>query len=372
MKNRKSHLWLSVLKKLFFSILLVALAGGCGYGVYHFSVRLQEKDAMILAEKERQSREEEQARLAAEEEAKQKAEEEALKAKKEEEKQEAKKYVKAGDVRFLSSNQFTPAEGMVTSLPKEEVDSTYVLLLNLATGEILVNVGGETKINPASMTKILTCLVAAEQIEDVNASFTVTQEMEEYCLLNGCSAASFTGGESVPIRDLFYGTILPSGGEAAVALATAASGSQKAFVKKMNKKIKKLGLSDTAHFTNCVGIYDEDHYCTLLDMAIMLKEAVKNDLARDILSMHTYETTHTEQNPEGLILHNWFLCRIEDFDTAGEVIAAKTGFVDQSGCCAASYKVSNTGVPYICVTGNTYSEWRCIYDHIYLYSKYAP
>ena len=372
MKNRKSHLWLSVLKKLFFSILLVALAGGCGYGVYHFSVRLQEKDAMILAEKERQSREEEQARLAAEEEAKQKAEEEALKAKKEEEKQEAKKYVKAGDVRFLSSNQFTPAEGMVTSLPKEEVDSTYVLLLNLATGEILVNVGGETKINPASMTKILTCLVAAEQIEDVNASFTVTQEMEEYCLLNGCSAAGFTGGESVPIRDLFYGTILPSGGEAAVALATAASGSQKAFVKKMNKKIKKLGLSDTAHFTNCVGIYDEDHYCTLLDMAIMLKEAVKNDLARDILSMHTYETTHTEQNPEGLILHNWFLCRIEDFDTAGEVIAAKTGFVDQSGCCAASYKVSNTGVPYICVTGNTYSEWRCIYDHIYLYSKYAP
>lgn len=372
MHKKKKRSLSDTLRRIFFSLLLLGLAGLCGFGVYHFGGNMREKDTLAREESLRLVREEEEARLAAEEKAREEAEAAQKKAKKKAEKEAAAKIAHAGEVSFLSSNDFTPAKGMITSLPAEEVNSQYALLLNLATGEILINQGGETRISPASMTKILTCLVAAEEIENLDASFTVTQEMEEYCLLNECSAAGFVGGETVPIRDLFAGTILPSGGEASVALATAACGSQKAFVKKMNQKLEDLGLSDTAHFTNCVGIYAKKHYCTLLDMAIMLKAAVTNDVAREFLSLHDWETTHTEQNPEGLILHNWFLCRIEDFDTAGEVIAAKTGFVDQSGCCAASYKVSSTGVPYICVTGNTYSEWRCIYDHISIYSKYAP
>ncbi|MCR5093787.1 MAG: D-alanyl-D-alanine carboxypeptidase, partial [Lachnospiraceae bacterium] len=70
-------------------------------------------------------------------------------------------------------------------------------------------------------------------------------------------------------------------------------------------------------------------------------------------------------------ISNWFLRRIEDKDAHGEVMCAKTGFVDQSGCCAASYQISNDGGHYFCVTGNAWSSWRCIYDHVRIYDLYT-
>ena len=221
------------------------------------------------------------------------------------------------------------------------------------------------------MTKIMTVLVAAEHVTNLDDTFTVTGEMTSYSLSNGCSAAGFVDGEAVKIRELFYGTILPSGGEAAVALATYVAGSHEAFVELMNQKLQELGLSDTAHFTNCVGIYDENHYCTTTDMAMILKAALANDWAREVLSTKVYTTEVTPQNPEGIVLSNWFLRRIEDKDCGGTVVAAKTGYVAESGCCAASYAVSARGVPYICVTVNTYNDWRCIYDHVAMYKLYA-
>ena len=369
-KRQQSHLPLAL--RLLLTIVLFALAGGIIYLLILLGGRIRQKDltrqeqtamAIDLEEKAR----EEAARAEAERQAQ--AEEQA---RKEKEAEEAAKVSHAGDVELKAGYKLKSAKKMLALPPAEEVMSERYILVNLSNNRVILDKGGEDRIVPASMTKILTCLVAAEHIEDLDAPFTLTQEMEEYCLLNGGSAAGFRAGETVPVRDLFYGSILPSGGEAAVALATAAAGSHEAFVDLMNQKLEELGLADTAHFTNCVGLYDEDHYCTLRDMAVILKAAIENDWAREVLSTHDYETTHTEQNPDGLILHNWFLCRIEDYETAGEVVAAKTGFVDQAGMCAASYKVSNTGVPYICVTENTYSEWRSIYDHIYIYANDAP
>lgn len=276
----------------------------------------------------------------------------------------------AGDILLHEGYTVKPNENTV--VPKEEeILSTNSLLLDLSSDTVVAAKAADQRISPASMTKILTVLVAAEQITELDSSFTVTSEMTAYCLKNGCSAAGFVGGENVSVRDLFYGTILPSGGEAAVALATCAAGSQEAFVNLMNQKLEALGLSDTAHFTNCVGIYDENHYCTLYDMAIILKAAIQNDWAREVLSTKVHTTVPTEQNPEGIVLSNWFLRRIEDKDCGGEVICAKTGYVEQSGDCAASYAISSSGKPYICVTANTYSSWRCIYDHVALYKLYA-
>ncbi|MBP3901521.1 MAG: D-alanyl-D-alanine carboxypeptidase, partial [Blautia sp.] len=96
-----------------------------------------------------------------------------------------------------------------------------------------------------------------------------------------------------------------------------------------------------------------------------------NDTSRTVLSTKVYTIPATEEGKEDLVLSNWFLRRIEDRDAGGEVIAAKTGFVTESGNCAASYEVSATGVPYICVTANSDSEWHCIDDHTKLYKTYA-
>ena len=278
--------------------------------------------------------------------------------------------VQVGDQVFHAG--FEAVTTADTIAPAEtDVLSQNSILIDVSTDTILVDKGAYDRISPASMTKVLTILVAAEYIQDLDGTFTITPEMTSYCLSNGCSAAGFVEGEEVPIRDLFYGTILPSGGESAVALATCAAGSQGYFVDLMNAKLEELGLSDTAHVTNCVGLYDENHYCTAYDMAMIMKAAVENDWCREVLSTKVHTTLATPQNPEGLILSNWFLRRIEDKDCGGEVLCAKTGYVEQSGDCAASYGISASGKPYICVTVNTYSSWRCIYDHVALYKQYT-
>ena len=174
------------------------------------------------------------------------------------------------------------------------------------------------------------------------------------------------------VRDLFYGTILPSGGDAAVGLATYVAGSHEAFVQLMNEKLEALGLSDTAHFTNCVGLYDTNHYCTLYDMAVIMKAAIQNELCREVLATKCYTTAPTAEHPEGLTISNWFLRRIEDKETGGEVLGAKTGYVTESGSCAVSYSIANEGTPYICATAGSTSSWRCIYDHVEIYNRYIP
>lgn len=257
------------------------------------------------------------------------------------------------------------------TLDDSNVLSTYAILIDESDNTITAQKEAQTIICPASMTKILTVLVAAEHITDLDDTFTITREITDYAYQNHCSTAGFLDEETVTVRDLLYGTVLPSGGEAAAALAIYTAGSQEAFIDLMNKKLAELGLAETAHFTNCVGLYDENHYCTIYDMAMILKAALANDLAREVLSARTYTTSVTAQHPEGILLSNWFLRRIEDKETGGTVLAAKTGFVNQSGNCAASYFLSASGKPYICVTASTYSSWRCIYDHVALYSMYG-
>lgn len=254
----------------------------------------------------------------------------------------------------------------------ESVDSVYGIVVSTDTDTILAEQEAYTRISPASMTKILTVLVAAEHITeaDLDDTFTITQEINDYVYSNDCSAVNFDNDEVVTVRDLFYGTILPSGADAALGLATYIAGSQDAFVDMMNEKLKTLELADTAHFTNCIGLYDDNHYCTMYDMAMILEAAIHNDICREVLSAHTYVTSSTPQHPDGIEISNWFLRRIEDKDTHGEVLCAKTGYVVQSRNCAASYGTDKNGKGYIIVTGNAHSSWRCIYDHVALYDKY--
>lgn len=244
------------------------------------------------------------------------------------------------------------------------------ILIDLEKEEIIAMKEPYAKISPASMTKILTILVAAEHIENLEDTFTITIGITDYSFSNDCSNVGFAVGEAVTVQDLFYGTILPSGADAALGLAIYTAGSHEAFVDMMNEKLEELGLSDTAHFTNCVGLYDEDHYCSVYDMAVILKAAYDNPLCRSVLSAHTYTTSATEEHPEGILLSNWFLRRIEDKDTHGEVLCAKTGYVVQSKNCAASLAEDVDGRKYLCVTAGSTSSWRCIYDHVDIYANY--
>ena len=264
--------------------------------------------------------------------------------------------------------------GNTVGITTNKVISGNAILVDATNNTIIAGKGAKERISPASMTKVLTVLVAAEHIteEQLDDTFTMTLEITDYSYVNDCSCVGFLKDEVIPVRDLFYGTILPSGADAAVGLATYVAGSHEAFVELMNEKLEELGLSESAHFTNCVGLYDKEHFCTVYDMAVIMKAAMDNEICREVLTTKYYVTTPTELHPEGLGISNWFLRRIEDKDTGGEVIGGKTGYVVQSRSCAVSYGIMENGNAYICATAGSSGSKNCINDHVAIYTKYVP
>lgn len=253
-----------------------------------------------------------------------------------------------------------------------DLPSEYAVVIDAASGLVLAEKNAQTIINPASMTKILTLLVAVENITDWEQTFTMHIGITDYCFVNDCSVVGYELDEVIPVRELLYGCILSSGADACLALAEIVAGSHEEFVELMNAKLEELELSDTAHFTNCVGLYDENHYCTVEDMALMLKAAMENELCREVMSTKIFTTAPTAQHTEGQDLSNWFLRRIEDKDTGTiEVLCAKTGYVAEAGSCAASCGETADGTQFLCVTANAHSSWRAIYDHVDLYNTYC-
>ncbi len=278
------------------------------------------------------------------------------------------------ELELLKSTSYYAEETSETEGMSEEVIGKYGIVVDVNNNRILASREGRTRMVPASMTKVLTVLVAAENIaeDSLEDDFTITPEINYYASSHGASRAGFKDNETVKVKDLFYGTILPSGADAAVGLATYVAGGHEEFVDLMNKKLETLGLSETSHFTNCVGLYDENHYSTCYDMAMIMRAAIANPLCREVMSTRIYTTTPTDLNPNGIELSNWFLRRAEDKPIGATITCAKTGYVKQSGNCAVSYASDGEGNDIIVVIGNSNGSWRCIYDHIELYRRYMP
>lgn len=262
------------------------------------------------------------------------------------------------------------ASNAAKDISTDDVQSEYASIINATTGEVLGTRNGNDRMNPASMTKVLTVLVASEHITDLEDKVVITIEDTDFAYVNDLSIAGFAVDDEVPVKDLLYGAIMPSGGECCHALERYVADSEEEFIQMMNDKIKELGLTGT-HFTNSAGLYDENHYTTLYDMSMIMKAALENDICREILHMHKYTTSPTKDHPEGIELSNLFLRRIEDKYDKTEVLGAKTGFVNQSGNCAVSYTIGDDGTVYICATGNAHSAWRAIMDHVALYNRFV-
>lgn len=263
-----------------------------------------------------------------------------------------------------------PVTAGAQTIPDEIAGSTYAILVNQATGEVVASKNGEAVMFPASMTKVMTLLVAAEHVTDLTDTYTITQDILDYCAAHDCSTVGFAAGETVTVMDLLWGTILPSGADAAVALGRYVAGSDEAFVALMNQKAAELGLT-TTHFTNCVGLYDNLHFSSCADIAAIMNAAAQNTLALTVLGTRTYTTVPTIYHPDGITVSNLFLSRIDPLDTGGVVFAAKTGYINQSRYCAVSYYFSASGTPYICVTGSASSSMNAVYDHQNIYNTYA-
>lgn len=254
---------------------------------------------------------------------------------------------------------------------KPEVNANFAILIDADAGLVVAEKNGSAKMYPASMTKVMTLLVACEHITDLNEKLEITQDIVDYVKKEGASNCGFKAGEQVTMLDLLYGLILPSGADAALALVRRIAGSEEQFVVLMNQKAQQLGISATTHFTNCTGLYNDNHYSTAEDMAIIMRAASQNSVAATILTTRSYTTQANNKRTTGLSFSNLFLKRIDTQTTGGQVNFAKTGYVAKAGNCAVSYFTAASGRHYICVTGKTSGAWNVVSAHAALYSQYA-
>ena len=253
-----------------------------------------------------------------------------------------------------------------------ELYSSSALLIDLQSGTVLSEKAPDEKIYPASMTKVMTLLVAAENLPDLDQTFTMTQAIIDPLYLAGASMAGFVDGETVTMRDLLYGAVVPSGAEATEALAQAVAGSEEAFVAMMNEKAAALGLQST-HFMNTSGLHDENHYSTVREIALILQAALQNETCAEVLRAENYRASKTEQHPDGLAMTNKFLYRVHhEYNLGGaEITAAKTGYTAEAMNCCASAGKTPDGRDVLCVTANAWTGEFCIEDHVALYTKYC-
>lgn len=266
-----------------------------------------------------------------------------------------------------------PSQGFLRTAMtlKPEVNANFAILVDADAGLVVAEKNGSAKMYPASMTKVMTLLVACEHITDLNEKLEITQDIVDYVKKEGASNCGFKAGEQVTMLDLLYGLILPSGADAALALVRRIAGSEEQFVVLMNQKAQQLGISATTHFTNCTGLYNDNHYSTAEDMAIIMRAASQNSVAATILTTRSYTTQANNKRTTGLSFSNLFLKRIDTQTTGGQVNFAKTGYVAKAGNCAVSYFTAASGRHYICVTGKTSGAWNVVSAHAALYSQYA-
>lgn len=263
------------------------------------------------------------------------------------------------------------AETDATQTLDLELYSEHAILIDLETNTVIAEKDPDAKIYPASMTKVMTALVACEQITDWDATFTMTQAIIDPLFLSDATMAGFVDGEAVNMTDLVYGALLPSGAEATEALAQTIAGSTDGFVALMNEKAAALGLENT-HFVNDSGLHDEDHYTTVREMAVILEAAMANERCRAALSAVHYTSAPTTQNPEGVAMINKFLYRVGQYELGSASIeGAKTGYTSQAMNCCASFGTAENGHPVVCVTAHAWTGDFCIEDHVALYTTYC-
>ncbi len=244
-----------------------------------------------------------------------------------------------------------------------DIKSKNVILYNMNDDSVIYALNEEDVVPIASLTKIMTALVSLDYIEDLDAKVTMTSDMYKTLREENAYQAGFTLGEKVTYRDLLYGLLLPSGAEAAQALAISTAGSIDNFAKAMNAKAKELGLTNTS-FANPVGLDNPNNYSTAKDVAELLKVALQNETFKAIFTASEYTTSNGK--------HTFKASKATSKIVKGLIDGSKTGFTYDAGLCFASIAHHNN-VNYLLVTlgapynnrNNHYNDAKEIYTYYF-------
>ncbi len=278
---------------------------------------------------------------------------------------------------FSKGTLIQPTQTSATKQITQSIHSEYAILVNAETGEILAAKNGNDRFAPASMTKVMTLIVACEQLNrtDLDRKLTFTQEAFDYV-----TSGSYAGteqilgvnyiGDTFKIRDLLYGIGVSSAADCTYLICKEISGSEETFVNLMNAKTLELGLTDT-HFDNIIGYESENNYTTACDMAAIFSYAMQCDLINQILCTKDsfpyrgyYETDDGSEASYNRYFSSTLNNRLTSYQSVfgssfrlqtATLLGGKTGYLKENGVvnnCLVSYLSSTSdGTKYVLVLG---------------------
>jgi len=224
-------------------------------------------------------------------------------------------------IAFLFCINFVYAEEFIVS-------SDEVILYNMNDDSILYELDSHKRVQIASLTKIMTAIVAIENIDDLDQEVVITNKM--FKGLEGYSKAGFKVGNKVSYLELLYGVMLPSGADAVNAIVYS-MGEYDDFIELMNNKALELKLTDT-HYDNPIGMDSDENYSSAYDQAILLRYALENEKFYEIFTSREYMIDRYNLKLESTLI-KYSNGGVVDVSS---ILGAKSGFTDGAGLCLAS------------------------------------
>lgn len=246
-----------------------------------------------------------------------------------------------------------------------EINGHAAVLIDIDTGAILYSKNPHEKLYPASITKIMTGLLAVENcaLED---TFTFTQDILNV-LPWDAAKYGYVAGEEVNIRDLLYVLMLRSANEVAIGLGMKISGTEEEFGKLMTEKAKEIGAVNT-NFVNATGLHDDNHYTTAYDMALIAMEAMENATFAEVWGTPNYIVNPTNIEPDVVRIWNRHGMLVNTGTSYYSFAkGGKTGYTDEAGRTLVTYGEKD-GRKLMCVvmksgTETVYSDTRSLLEY---------
>ena len=222
-------------------------------------------------------------------------------------------------------------------------------LFNVTDRSVVYSKNAFERLYPASTTKVMTAIIA---LEEGNLSDQVTVTEDAVITEAGASLCGIKPGDVITMQDLLYGLMMPSGNDAANAIAVHMYGSIDAFADRMNVRARELGATGT-HFMNPSGLTDENHYTTAYDLYLMFNEAMKLPLFREIIAEDSYTANYQNGAGEAVsktwTVGNWYQKGERETPAGVSVLGGKTGTTQAAGYCLIMASNDSQDKEYISV-----------------------
>ena len=226
---------------------------------------------------------------------------------------------------------------------EEKIHSSNVGVYNIEDMSLIYGKNIDERISIASITKVMTAIVAVENVEDVYNSVKIDYNQISKWLYEELSIAGIYDGQELTYYDLIATMLIPSGADSAIFIASNIFKNYNEFINKMNEKASELGMNST-HFSNPVGYDDENNYSTIEDVAIMMNYALKNNTLKDILTMKKYTTSDNKLT----VYSTLDSLAIKYGVQIDKIIGGKTGTTQNAVRCLASFS-DDEGIPLLVI-----------------------